>query len=120
MDKKQEIYLKLRKIVSEKRKSKCDTSFSAFIDLYLKDLTPAKRPQFHNEMIGLINSMVHDSFKSPTSDTSGRDGVLLLNEGDNQVEGTVGACGDIREGGGAPTEEEKNKNITPPHFFPNF
>src|SRR3990172_787332 len=107
MDKKQEIYLKLRKIVSEKRKSKCDTYFSAFIDLYLKDLTPAKRPQFHDEMIGLINSMVHDSFKSPTSDTSGRDGVLLLNEVDNQVEGIVEACGDIGEGGETPLRKKR-------------
>lgn len=55
---KQELYIELRAMVSVKRKKVAENNFGYFVQLYLPHLTTHKSPEFHKEMMRLLQGTI--------------------------------------------------------------
>src|SRR3990167_3491328 len=108
-DKKTELYIKLRKLKSAKRRQEGERSLSAFITTYLKDLAPQARPLFHDDMIALMDRIAPSSttaLQSPPA-PSGRDTGNKTHTGENTAStGHHDAMQGEGEGGADPTKAD--------------
>ena len=106
-----EILEELEELVRAKRRIKGKESFQGFISLYLNHLRTHQSPNFHKEIIGLLDQSIKRTRIDANQNKDLSHNIhCQTEEKPKEYQGGVGA----------PQGGEENNSIVPPDFFPEI